>query len=77
MTSTIAAKAEKLLQEGKVKKEVETDKRAHFTVQGETEAHSVIFDKTKLEWNCDCNYNTLKRKICSHIVASQKIMAKI
>jgi len=77
MVSIVAGKAEKLVEEGKVKKEVETDKRVHFKVQGETEVHSVIFDKMKGEWNCDCSYNTLKRRICSHIIASQKIMARI
>lgn len=76
MTSIIASKAEKLIEENKVKKEVETDKRVHFIVEGTEENHSVIFDKAKKEWNCDCNYNTLKRKTCSHIVASQKIFEK-
>lgn len=76
MTSIVVSKAEKLIEENKVKKDVETDKRVHFIVEGTEENHSVIFDKTKNEWNCDCNYNTLKRKICSHIVASQKIFEK-
>ena len=76
MTSIVVDKAEKLVQEKKIRKEVETDKRAHFVVQGTLEEHSVIFDKMKNEWSCDCSYNTLKRKICSHIVAAQTVMAK-
>ena len=75
MASIIVSKAEKLVQENKVKREVENEKRAHFAVEGETEVHSVIFDKLKNEWTCDCSYNTLKGKTCSHIMASQKIMA--
>ena len=76
MTSIVVSKAEKLIQEGKVKKEVETEKRAHFTVEGTSEQHSVIFDKIKNEWTCDCSYNTLKGRVCSHILACQKIMEK-
>lgn len=69
----IKAKAEQLIQEKKVKKELETDRRIHFSVAGTDENHSVIFDKIKNKWSCDCSYNTLKRKICSHIVASQNL----
>ena len=76
MSSIVDSKAEKLIMENKVRKEVETDKRAHFSVQGESGEHSVIFDKAKGEWSCDCSYNTLKGKTCSHIVASRKIMAR-
>lgn len=75
MASIVSDKAEKLVKENKVRKVVETDKRAHFVVQGSEEEHSVIFDKVKNEWNCDCSYNTLKRKMCSHIAAAQSIMA--
>ncbi|HLC39264.1 MAG TPA: SWIM zinc finger family protein [archaeon] len=76
MGSIVVSKAEKLLLEKKVKKEVETDKRAHFSVEGETSRHSVIFDKAKNRWSCDCSYNTLQGKICSHIVASKMILSK-
>jgi hypothetical protein len=76
MTSIVESKAERLIKENKVRKEVETDKRAHFVVQGTEESHSVIFDKAKNEWSCDCSYNTLKRKLCSHILASMKILEK-
>jgi hypothetical protein len=57
--------------QGKVTKEVETDKRIHFKVQGETETHSVIFDKEKNEWICDCKFSSLKKGICSHVYACQ------
>lgn len=73
VSARIRAKAEKLLQEGKVKKEIETAKRIHFSVVGTDENHSVIFDKVKNEWGCDCRYSTLHNKICSHIIASQNL----
>jgi hypothetical protein len=76
VSSIIVGKAEKLIQEGKVKKEVETENRMHFTVEGTSEVHSIMFDKTKEKWSCDCSYNTLKGRVCSHIVACQKIMAR-
>jgi len=74
ISARILAKAEKLLQDGKVKKEVETAKRIHFSVVGTDENHSVIFDKTKNEFTCDCSYNSLKGKVCSHIVASKNFL---
>jgi len=76
MSSIVESKAAKLLQEKKIRKEVETEKRTHFVVEGTSGEHSVIFDKVKKEWNCDCSYNTLKGKTCSHIVAAQAIMAR-
>ncbi len=57
-----------LYKEGKVAKDVETDKRLYFIVKGDRE-HSVIFDKTKNTFTCDCEYFSLKLKDCSHIYA--------
>lgn len=57
--------------QGKVKKEVETDKRIHFKVLGRTAVHSVIFDKEKNEYSCDCKFSSLKKGICSHAYACQ------
>lgn len=74
VSEKIKAKAEQLVQEKKVKKDLETDRRIHFSVQGTNEVHSIIYDKEKDDWTCDCSYNSLKNKICSHIVASKKIM---
>jgi hypothetical protein len=71
VSKEVREKAFRLLRENKVKKDIETDKRIHFTVQGETEEHSVIYDKVKKEWNCDCIYLTLKEKMCSHILAAK------
>ena len=76
ISAKVRAKAEKLLQEGKVKKEVETTKRIHFSVVGTDENHSVIFDKTKNEFTCDCKYNSLYRKLCSHAIASKILYEK-
>ena len=67
----IKAKAEMLLNKGNVSKELETGRRIHFRVIGETEEHSVIYDKDKDRWSCDCQYFALKQNPCSHIVACQ------
>jgi uncharacterized Zn finger protein len=65
-----------LFKQGKVKKEIETDKRIHFRVQGETSTYSVIFDKEKNEFICDCKFGSLKNGICSHAYAC-KLKEKI
>jgi hypothetical protein len=74
ISARIKAKAEQLIQEGKVKKDIETSKRIHFLVVGTNEIHSVIYSKEKYKWLCDCSYNSLKNKTCSHIVACQEIL---
>jgi hypothetical protein len=76
ISDEIKIKAKKLLEEGKVKKEIETDKRIHFKVEGETEEHSVIFDKEKNKFSCDCPYFTLKEKYCSHVEAVRLFLKK-
>ena len=60
-----------LFKRGDIKKELDTDKRVHFTVKGETEEHSVIFDKIKNKWFCDCRYASLGKGECSHIYAAK------
>jgi hypothetical protein len=67
----ISKKASSIVQSGGVTKDVETDKRIHFKVRGETEMHSVIYDKTKSSWECDCRYYTLKGRLCSHVLAAK------
>lgn len=62
-------KAQQLIKAGNVSKTVETEKRIHFNVIGETEIHSVIFDKEKKKFNCDCRFFALQEKDCSHIIA--------
>ncbi|MEM5836489.1 MAG: hypothetical protein QW451_01080 [Candidatus Aenigmatarchaeota archaeon] len=74
-SSFVIKKARKLLRENRVKKEIESEKRIHFKVKGETEDHFVIFDKLKGKFSCDCPYFTLKEKECSHIKAA-KILLK-
>ena len=71
MSTIIQQKGLNLFKDGRVKKEVETDKRIHFKVKGETDVHSVIFDKMKKEFRCDCKYSSLDKGICSHIVAAK------
>ncbi len=75
VSKDIKEKAMLLLEQKKVKKEIETNKRIHFKVQGETEVHSVIFDKGRNYWECDCKFWSLKQKECSHIIAC-KLMNK-
>jgi hypothetical protein len=71
VSDEIKAKGEILLRDGKVKKEMETDRRTYFKVLGETDTHSVFFDKKKNEWECDCAFFALQQKTCSHIIASK------
>ena len=58
-----------LFSKGKVIKELETDKRIHFKVLSK-DIHSVIFDKEKNIWQCDCKFSSLKEGICSHVYAA-------
>jgi uncharacterized Zn finger protein len=73
----IRKKGQLLFEQGRTRKELETDKRIHFRVKGETETHLVIFDKEKNEYSCDCRYFALTQKTCSHIVASDMFKTKV
>ena len=64
----IEKKGRLLYLSGKVSLDLETDKRIFFTVQS-NENHSVIYDKEKKRWECDCTYFSLKGDECSHIIA--------
>ena len=68
--SDVEKKAIQILKEGRVKLDLETDKRTHFKVKGDSEEHSVIFDKEKNNFLCDCKYGSLKEGYCSHIESS-------
>ena len=69
-------KARILLREGRVKKDVETAKRIHFRVIGDTEEHFVVYDKEKKKWFCDCKYMSLKGEECSHVIACKLFLKK-
>jgi len=69
VSNEIIRKGKILLELGKVTKELNTAKRTYFTVEGESEKHSVIFEKEKKEFKCDCKFNSLHHKRCSHILA--------
>lgn len=56
-----------IYKEGKVKKDLENDKRIYFNVKSDEKMHSVIFDKVKKTFTCDCEFFSLKFKECSHI----------
>lgn len=65
----IVQKGKLLVELGKVSKDLDTEKRVYFSVEGEEEEHSVIFEKGNKEWKCDCKYNSLHNRLCSHIYA--------
>jgi len=69
VSEEVKRKAKQLFEEGKIIKDLETDKRIHFKVMGTKDMHSVIFKKDANEWECDCKYSTIKGKECSHIIA--------
>jgi hypothetical protein len=69
VSEAVKRKAKELYAEGKIIKDLETEKRIHFKVMGTKDMHSVIFKKDEKEWECDCKYSTLKGKECSHILA--------
>ncbi|MBR9678760.1 MAG: DUF357 domain-containing protein [Nanoarchaeota archaeon] len=64
-------KAKELCKNGKIKLDMNTDKRIYFTVNS-NEPHSVFFDKEKIGWHCDCRYNAIKHKTCSHVLAAKE-----
>lgn len=72
----VKIKARKLFESKKIRKEIETEKRIHFKVEGETEEHFVIFDKDSKKFSCDCHYFSLKEKNCSHIEAVKIFLKK-
>ncbi len=71
----VEIKARKLLKEGKVRKDFENEKRIYFTVYSR-EAHSVIYEKEKKKFLCDCKYFSVKGKECSHIIACKLFLKK-
>lgn len=58
-----------LFRNNKVVKDVETEKRIHFTILNENENHQIMYDKIKDSWSCDCRFFALKLSDCSHIIA--------
>lgn len=65
----IIRKGKDLAESGKVSKDLDTERRIYFTVEGETQKHSVIFEKEKKEFKCDCKFNSLHNRKCSHVLA--------
>jgi hypothetical protein len=69
----IEKKARKLFREGRVRLDFESEKRIYFTVYSR-DVHSVIFDKEKNEFKCDCKYFSVKQRECSHIKACKLLL---
>ncbi len=65
----VKRKGARLFAQGCVRKELDADRRAYFVVRGETEQHSVVLDKTRQSWSCDCKFSSMKARDCSHIYA--------
>ncbi len=74
VSKSVREKAQRLVEEGKVRKDMDSDRRTYFIVKGETDTHSIIFDKISKEWSCDCRYNSTKGLECSHIYACKMII---
>ncbi len=60
-----------LFKEGRVHKEADTDKRIHFSIKGQNDEYSVIYDKIKRQWSCDCQFFSVKFEKCSHVIACE------
>ena len=60
-----------LNKQGKVKKDLENDRRTFFTIETKNGDKSIIFDKVKNKWSCDCQFFSLKLSDCSHIKAAK------
>ncbi len=69
-------KARRILREGKIKIDFETETKIYFKVFSKEE-HSVIYDKIKKSFNCDCKWFSLKARECSHILAAKMYLEKI
>ena len=69
----IYKKAKRLVKENRVRFDFETFKRIYFTVYSR-EVHSVIYEKSKKNFICDCKYFSVKQKECSHIIACKIYM---
>ena len=76
MVSTARRKGLLLLKEGRVKKDLETERRIYFKVLGESDSHIVIFDKERNKFSCDCKFFSLKQKKCSHIIAAEAFLER-
>lgn len=63
-----------IYKENRVKKDMENDKRIYFSIETNKRMHSVIFDKIKNSFTCDCEFFSLKFKKCSHIYAAELFM---
>ncbi|OGI15954.1 hypothetical protein A3K63_01190 [Candidatus Micrarchaeota archaeon RBG_16_49_10] len=67
-------KAYWLAKQGKVKKDIENERRIFFTVETGGEEKSVIYEKAKNKWSCDCQFFSLKFTDCSHIKAAKQFL---
>ncbi len=67
-------KGYEIFKKKRIQKSLETKRRIHFNVLGETSVHYVIYDKLKNVFTCDCQYFSLHQKPCSHIYAAYLLL---
>jgi 2,3-bisphosphoglycerate-independent phosphoglycerate mutase len=75
MAETREEKIERLLKEKKVKFESEKEYRVFFTVRGDHDTYSVIYDKPKKRWLCMCDASPFvgqKYSVCTHAEACER-----
>ena len=73
----VERKALQIFKDSRVKLDLETDKRMHFKVKGDSEEHSVIFDREKNSFLCDCKWGSLSKEgYCSHVESSILLMTR-
>jgi hypothetical protein len=65
------AKAQKLTEDDRVKFEGLVGSSLYFQVFTDNE-HQVIFRITNNRWMCDCQWSSLHKKDCSHILACKQ-----
>lgn len=68
-SNELVRKGKILYEMDKVAKDIDTERRIYFSVEGKSGKHSVIFKKEKKEFKCDCKFNSLHDRKCSHIFA--------
>ena len=69
VSQSVKNKGTRFLLDGKVKEDMDSKRRKYFTVQSENDTYSVILDKLQQIWSCDCKFNSMKQRECSHIYA--------
>ncbi len=76
LSDKVRKKGSRLFMLGRVRLELDAGRRVYFKVKGDEEEHSVVYDRERNEWSCDCKYWVLHFKWCSHIYAAYLFLKK-